>query len=215
MEMEIEKKFVLDVYDNIATHFADTRFCVWTFVKDFLQQQSKLSKGIEIGCGNGKNLCVNKDLQLIGIDNCKPFVDICSSKNLKVYHQNCCNIDFKDNTFDYALSIAVFHHLSSDIRRYNAMKEMIRILKPGGSGVVSVWGVNQINRNNNMKMRTFIPGDNYVPWTRKKDKKIFKRYYYIFNKNMFENFLEQFTHQIKIEKIFNERGNWIVEFIKK
>lgn len=214
MDMEIEKEFVLDVYDNIATHFADTRFCVWTFVKDFLQQQDVLSKGIEIGCGNGKNLCIDRNLHLIGIDNCKSFVDICSNKNLNVYHQNCCNMEFNDNTFDYALSIAVFHHLASDMRRYKAMKEMIRILKPGGKGLVSVWGVNQDNRNNNMKMRHFIPGDNYVPWTRKKDKKIFKRYYYIFNKDIFLLFIEQFIHQIHIDKIFNERSNWIVEFIK-
>ena len=95
------------------------------------------------------------------------------------------------------------------------MKEMIRILKPGGKGIVSVWSLCQTKRKNNMKMRNFVPGDNYVSWTRKKDKKIFKRYYYIFNEEMFRKYIDQFRESIIINKIFNERGNWVVGFTKK
>jgi tRNA (uracil-5-)-methyltransferase TRM9 len=213
--MDIEQEFVLDVYDNIAEHFSDTRYCIWDFVKNFLDKQVSSQKGIEIGCGNGKHLCTRDDLDIIGIDSCEKFVDICTKKNIRVFQQNCCKLIFTNNLFDYALSIAVFHHLSTDMRRYKALKEMIRILKPGGKGIVSVWACNQDDRNNNMKKRLFVPGDNYVPWMRKKDKKIFKRYYYIFTENMFRTFIDQFTEKIIVHTIYNERCNWIVEFTKK
>ena len=212
--MDIEQKYVLDVYDNIAEHFSDTRFCIWDFVRDFLDNKKPSEKGLEIGCGNGKNLCLNKQLDIVGIDTCQAFVDICLLKNLKVSNQNCCFLQFKDLTFDYVLSIAVFHHLASRIRRYKALKEMIRVLKFGGKGIFSVWGVDQINRKNNMKMRTFVPGDNYVAWTRKSDSKIFKRYYHIFNKDMIMKFVGNFRGKIIINKIFNVRGNWAVQFTK-
>ena len=43
-------------------------------------------------------------------------------------------------TFDYSMSIAVFHHLSdSDFKI--AISEMIRTLKPGGHGIITVWSV--------------------------------------------------------------------------
>ena len=213
--MNIEQEFVLDVYENIAEHFSDTRFCKWNFVTKFLDTLNPTDKGIENGCGNGKNLCIRDDLNIIGIDTCQSFINICIKKKLNVFQQNCCYLTFKDNSFDYALSIAVFHHLASDIRRYKAMKEMIRILKPGGKGLVSVWSLEQTNRDNNMKKRLFIPGSNYVPWMRKKDKKIFKRYYYIFNETMFRTYIKQFTELIVINKLFNKRGNWVVEFTKK
>ena len=122
--MNIEQKHVLDVYEDIAAHFSDTRYSKWNFVTNFLDAQSPKDKGIEIGCGNGKNLRIRDDLQLIGIDTCQAFIEICIQKNLTVFQQNCCNLQFKNNSFDYAFAIAVFHHLASDIRRYKAMKEM-------------------------------------------------------------------------------------------
>ena len=213
--MEIEKEYVQNVYEDIAVHFSDTRYSRWNFVTNFLNKQISIDRGIEIGCGNGKNLCIRDDLHLIGVDTCQAFIEICIQKNLTVFQQNCCNLQFKNNSFDYALSIAVFHHLASDIRRYKAMKEMIRIIKSGGKGIISVWSLEQTNRDNNMKKRLFIPGDNYVSWMRKKDKKIFKRYYYIFNEDMFRTYMGQFSEWIIVNKLFNKRGNWVVEFTKK
>ena len=212
---EIEQEYVLNVYNDIAEHFSDTRYCKWNFVTNFLDAQKPTDKGIEIGCGNGKNLCIRNDLNIIGIDTCQSFINICMGKKLRVFQQNACNLTFTDNSFDYAMSVAVFHHLSTDIRRYKALKEMIRILKPGGKGMISVWSLEQTNRNNNMKKRLFVPGDNYVPWMRKKDKKIFKRYYYIFNETMFKKYIEQFNECISIDNICNVRGNWVIEFTKK
>lgn len=213
--MDIEQTYVMDVYEHIAEHFSDTRYCTWNFVTNFLDTQNPTDKGIEIGCGNGKNLCIRNDLNVIGIDTCQAFINICVKKKLNVFQQNCCRLQFKDSSFEYAFAIAVFHHLSSESRRIRAIMEMIRILKPGGKGLISVWSLEQAKRDNNMKMRHFTPGDNYVPWMRKKDKKIFKRYYYIFNEVMFKEYIEQFTEWIVIDKLFNVRGNWVVEFTKK
>ena len=62
--MSIEQQYVHDVYDNIAEHFSDTRYCIWDFVKNFLENKSSDMKGIDIGCGNGKNMLCRKDLNI-------------------------------------------------------------------------------------------------------------------------------------------------------
>ena len=43
----MEEKHVKFVYDQIADHFSDTRFCVWNMVKDFLVGKENL-KGLDI-----------------------------------------------------------------------------------------------------------------------------------------------------------------------
>ena len=53
------------------------------------------------------------------------------------------NLSVRDASFDYAICIAVLHHLSTQERRVSALKEMQRILRPGGRALVTVWAKEQ------------------------------------------------------------------------
>lgn len=210
--LDIENLFVKKVYSEIALHFSDTRYCVWDMVSEFLNDKNSNQKGIEIGSGNGKNLNFNKKLDIIGTDNCKELIKICKDKHLNVIFSDCCELPFQDKEFDYALSIAVFHHLSTEERRIKAINEMIRILKTNGQGIISVWSYE--NQDNEKIKRNFKEGDNFIKWNRRLDNKQFKRYYYIYSYSMLINLLKNFNQSISIEKIYNERGNWVVKFKK-
>ena len=208
----IEDEHVNEVYRNISEHFADTRFCIWNFVKNFLDTKDENMRGIDIGCGNGKNICYNKKLKIDGFDNCNNFVEICRDKGLNVKLGNCLCLPSESNIYDYAMAVAVFHHMASDEHRITAINEMIRILKSGAKGIFSVWSVE--NQEGEKISRNFVPGDNYVKWRNRRDGQIFQRYYYVYTKEMIISMMNNFIEQIKEIKIFNERGNWIVEFIK-
>lgn len=209
---ETEQKHVREVYDNIASHFSATRTRVWNFVKVFLDSKTECMKGIDIGCGNGKNMLYNPQLNILGIDACQGFVDICKMQDLCATYGDIIDIPCQSNVYDYAYSIAVFHHLSTDDNRIKSMNEIIRILKPGGHGIISVWSVE--NQQNEKKVRNFVPGDNYVKWTRKLDNKVFERYYHVYNYEMIDKFIRSFENKIESIKIYNEQGNWVVEFSK-
>ncbi len=208
----IEEKHVYEVYSNISAHFSDTRFCVWDFVKKFLDTKTLDMKGIDIGCGNGKNMCYNNNLKIDGYDNCHNFVKICNDKGLNAKLGNCLCLPCQPNTYDFAMAIAVYHHMASDEHRKTAIREMIRTLKPGGKGLFSVWSVE--NQAGEKIVRNFVAGDNYVQWMRKKDSKIFKRYYYVYTNEMIVFLMAKFRDRIKNINITNERGNWVVEFEK-
>ena len=207
---DIEKEHVHDVYENIAEHFDDTRFCIWNMVKNFLSNKSATQKGIEIGCGNGKNILYRPELDIIGIDNCHNFINICKKKHIRAIHADCCYLPFETDTFDYGLSIAVFHHLDNPSRILLAVSEMIRVLKPGSECIFSVWS----EENQVSKWKHLSHGDNYITWERKHDKKIFKRYYRVYNLGMVNELLNNFTHEISIKNIYNEFGNWVILFTK-
>lgn len=93
MADEYEQNHVHEVYQQIAGHFSATRFKVsetrmrmrtptppistpqlirsgqaWPIVERFLQAQTPGSVGLDVGCGNGKNLTVNKDVFIVGSD---------------------------------------------------------------------------------------------------------------------------------------------------
>jgi len=207
---EIEKKNVIQVYDQIANDFSETRFCVWNMVKRFLKNKNLTQIGLEIGCGNGKNMiyALKNNKFVIGIDNCNKLLDICKNKELKVFKADCCYLQFLSNSMDYIFSIAVFHHLATKERRELAFIEAVRVLKPGKEGLISLWSVE------NQKKRNFKAGDNYVKWERRIDKKKFERYYYIYNRKMVYEYIKCVEGLIQVLDIYNEMGNWVMWFKK-
>jgi ubiquinone/menaquinone biosynthesis C-methylase UbiE len=208
----IESQFVQQIYTQIAEEFDDSRYCVWSFVKQFLSNKGDLY-GIDIGCGNGKNMIHHN---MVGIDSCKKFVDICKTKGKNVLYGCCCELPFDDNVFDYSICISVLHHLSTHERRLGAVREMIRVVKPGGVMLLNMWSVE------NQEKRNFIQGDNFVSWSRRPQKyneneESFLRYYYIhdiFSINEFCDNIQQ-LFDVVVTVIYNEKGNWVVHLTKK
>lgn len=205
MSTNVEKTHVLDVYDKISTEFSNSRYAVWNFVSNFFEGKESLL-GLDIGCGNGKNMIYEN---MIGMDTNTNFVNICSLNGKQVIKGDLIKLPFKDESFDYTICISALHHLSTYTRRFMAMIEMIRVLKVGGNGIMNVWSVE------NQDKRTFVDGDNLVPWVSRNKIDIFHRYYHVMNQISFDTFIRQFNDYIHITKVYNEKGNWIVEFEKK
>lgn len=67
-ETKLESDFVHKVYDNIAVHFSSTRYKAWPIVDRFIKETQKYSLGIDIGCGNGKNMLIRNDIWINGFD---------------------------------------------------------------------------------------------------------------------------------------------------
>src|ERR1700728_2385874 len=73
---DYEEEHVHEVYQQIASHFSSTRYKPWPIVHDFLLSQSPCSVGLDIGCGNGKYLTVNRDIFIIGSDRSSKLASI-------------------------------------------------------------------------------------------------------------------------------------------
>ena len=178
---DIEKIAVVNVYNNIAKHFDNTRHYQWAWITDFIYELPKNSLIYDIGCGNGRNM-LYYGYKFKGIDNCIEFIKICRDKNLDVELSDMTKLPYEDESASHAISIASFHHLSSIERRIECLNEINRILKPGGRLLLSVWSKEQPKKTK----RNFADyGSNYVPWKAPiyKNENRMKtqiRYYYIF-----------------------------------
>jgi tRNA (uracil-5-)-methyltransferase TRM9 len=194
------------IYNSISEDFDSSRYSVWNAVKKFLDTLQPNSKLADIGCGNGKNMLYRKDLCCQGIDFSEHLVSICKSKNLNAIIGNILHIPFEVNYFDNTICIAVIHHLETQYERIEAIRELLRITKPGGKILMSVWAKDQ---EANSK-RNFQSNNVYVPF-HTKDGSVYQRFYHVYNKGELEYDLS-FISDIKfmIENIFYEMGNWYI-----
>lgn len=118
-----------------------------------------------------------------------------------------------------------------------ALKEIIRLLKPGGQALVTVWAKEQELENkkstyiaktakpcpvhdestptNELIIHTprteFQRPDCLVPWTKPTEKLL--RYYHVFVKNELEHILSH-VPQAKVLSSYNDDGNWCIIFMK-
>ncbi|CAH8303701.1 unnamed protein product [Eruca vesicaria subsp. sativa] len=144
---EIEKKYVHKVYDAIAPHFSSTRFAKWPKVAAFLDSLPSGSVVLDAGCGNGKYLGLNPSCFFIGCDISNPLIKICSDKGQEVLVADAVNLPYREGFGDAAISIAVLHHLSTENRRKSAIEELVRVVKPGGFVLITVWAAEQEDKS--------------------------------------------------------------------
>ncbi|KAL6076082.1 hypothetical protein STEG23_029786 [Scotinomys teguina] len=156
---QLEKQHVHSVYESTAPYFSDLQSKAWPRVRQFLQDQKPGSLIADIGCGTGKYLKVNSRVHTLGCDYCGPLVEIARNRGCEVMVCDNLHLPFRDQGFDAIISIGVIHHFSTRQRRIRAIKEMARVLAPGGQLMIYVWAMEQKNRH-------FEKQDVLVPWNR-------------------------------------------------
>ncbi|KAF2262904.1 uracil-5--methyltransferase TRM9 [Lojkania enalia] len=147
-----EAEHVHSVYEEIASHFSSTRYKPWPIVERFLKELPDGAVGADVGCGNGKYLTVNPRVFIVASDRSTNLVKIARqhqphvavvADNLSLPHPLYC--------FDFAISIAVIHHLSTSARRVEAVRAVLDLLRrPSGDvgdsesrALIYVWALEQ------------------------------------------------------------------------
>lgn len=157
---EFEKKHVHSVYDNIADHFSGTRYQAWPQVDEFVQGLPEGTMMADIGCGNGKYLSVNPKITTIGCDISFNLLKLAHDRGCEVAVGDSLAVPLRSNAFDNTISIAVLHHIASRTRRIKAINEMLRVTRPGGKVLITVWAKEQDGSGG----RVFNQGDVWVPF---------------------------------------------------
>jgi tRNA (uracil-5-)-methyltransferase TRM9 len=211
-----EENNVLEIYNLIANKFDNTRQYHWKCVKEYINSINSFSLDntidfIDIGCGNGKyfSLC-NNFRNVYAVDNSIELLSIVKHRypNVKTLEADATDIPVDDKTFDYAISIAVIHHLSTEERRINLIDEIYRILKPNGTCMVTAWA-STINKSKFEKLDNH--NDYLIPWDHK-----YMRFYHLFDENEFDILISKskYSQNIEIIKKIFECDNWAI-IIKK
>ncbi|RDW71383.1 putative tRNA (uracil-5-)-methyltransferase TRM9 [Coleophoma cylindrospora] len=210
-----EEQHVHEVYEQIASHFSSTRYKAWPIVKQFMQSLTPGSVGLDVGCGNGKYLAVNHDVFIVASDRSSNLVKIASqhqphaaivADTLALPHQAA--------SFDFAISIAVIHHLSTPERRTEAVAAILECLKDEGKALIYVWALEQ--KDSRRGWDEGSEQDLMVPWVMKIGKKnspsgeatekTFHRYYHLYRSGELESNIAAAGGEV-VESGY-EKDNW-------
>ncbi|ROT40282.1 S-adenosyl-L-methionine-dependent methyltransferase [Sodiomyces alkalinus F11] len=178
-----ESTHVHSVYEAIAPHFSSTRHKPWPLVADFLASLPPGSVGLDVGCGNGKYLAVNPSLWLMGSDRSANLVSLARENDGRGRRRQRLNevtvadslaLPYRASSADFAISIAVLHHLSTRSRRRAAVRAILDCLRPGsgedgrngeGKAMLYVWALEQGSSRRGWDEDA--SQDQLVPWVTK------------------------------------------------
>lgn len=177
-----------EVFGQIAESWYRVRH--WPLLPEELKeltQRWKQGRLLNIGCAHGPDfLPFRQDFKLYGLDSAYQMLEQAIKYSHKFnFHASLATADarylpFKDNSFDWVIAIASYHHIKGDKERNNAFSELKRVLKPGGEAFLTVW--------NRRQPRFWLKSqEQLVPW-RKKDQ-ILYRYYHLYSYRELRNIL--------------------------
>jgi len=209
MSIVLETEKVHNIYTIISKHFSTTRKVIWPKIEDFINSFNSNSYILDIGCGNGRNMGTREDCKYVGIDFCEELLKQAKEQiNCSYIKANCINLPFESNTFDYAICIAVIHHLSTKERRLKAIEEINRVLKKNGTALLYVWAFEQPRFVLEKKQ------DVDVKWVLQKkysdnntQDEVYYRYYHLFKQNELEDLIYNIDN-VEIIESGNEYNNW-------
>ena len=184
-----------EVFDQIAESWYRVRH--WPLLRGELEDLAQKWRGgklLNVGCAHGPDfLPFTKGFELWGIDSSPAMlgqgVRYLSKFNFYVslIVADALSLPFPDNTFDWAIAVATYHHIKGKRGRGKAFGELRRVLKPGGEAFLTVW--------NHGQPRFWLKSkEQEVPW--KLRGKTVYRYYYLFSYRELKRLLTQAGFEI-------------------
>lgn len=168
-----------EVFDRIAPGWYNFRH--WSIFGSELESLAKRWRSgslLNIGCAHGPDfLPFRQDFDLCGLDFSSEMLSQAEKYagkfefSVNLVQGNACNLPFQAGTFDFAISVATYHHIEGTEKQLAALDELMRVLKPGGEAFITVW--------NRWQWRFMFSGkETMVPWRTGND--ILYRYYRLF-----------------------------------
>lgn len=179
-----------DSFNQIAPSWYKLRH--WSrFRNELGRLAAKWQKGrlLNIGCAHGPDFIpFTRSFELYGLDFSKEMIKLAREYAAKKKFQadlvvaDAAYQPFAAKSFDWAISVATYHHLRYPQERRAAFHELFRVLNPGGEAFVTVW--------NRWQPRFWFKGKEVViPW--KSQGTAWPRYHYLFSYRGLESAAKQ------------------------
>lgn len=132
-----------ETYDSIASDFNATRGYLWPGFDTFLAYVPKNSQVLDVGCGNGRllKLFAQHPVEYTGVDSSEQLIELAKINQPagRFVVGDVLQLPFPDAQFDVIFMIAVLHHIPSRVLRERVLREIWRVLKPGGTFIMTNW----------------------------------------------------------------------------
>lgn len=202
---------VARMYDGIAVEYDRSRNRPWPEVVEFARSLPPRTLVADLGCGGGRHAQVfaAEDRRVVGVDASSRLLEIARRKIPKAtfVRGDLCGLPLRESTFPAAAAVATIHHLPSERERLAAMREINRILRPGGTALVTVWSLLQESEEKTRGARPAgsDPRDVWVPWRAGGGE--VQRFYHLFDEGELPALIS--TAGLRVTKYFRSADNYV------
>ncbi len=179
-----------EAWSCIAPHWYGVRHHT-IFARELSELARRWRSGrlLNVGCGHGADFLPFKEgFTLVGVDLASGMLEMARryaarhGLTVELRQADARALPFPDGCFDDALAVAVYHHLPGHAAQLTALRELARVLQPGGEAFVTVW--------NRCQPRFWgKPREIAVPFRTPEGK--VGRYYYLFSYREIEKLVRQ------------------------
>jgi tRNA (uracil-5-)-methyltransferase TRM9 len=193
MKRDISPK--IEVFDQMAPGWYNFRhYSIFRPELETLAQKWQKGRLLNIGCGHGADfLPLKEKFELYGMDFSSEMIKMARRYSHKfefpvnLMVADARRLPFAAKTFDWAISVATYHHIKGKDEQLASLHELRRVLKPGAEAFITVW--------NRCQSGFWFKGKEVaVPW--KVKGQIIDRYYYMFTYWEFEKLLKKAGFQV-------------------
>lgn len=186
---------IRDTFDRIAPGWYNYRHRTrFRSELEALARRWQTGKLLNIGCAHGPDFMPFKDsFELHGSDISGKMLEMAQKYATKYNFSvnltlaDAARFPYANNSFDHAIAVAVYHHIEGQSERRHALRELYRVLKPGGEAFITVW--------NHRQPGFWLRGkDTRVSWRTGED--ILYRYYHLFSYGEIEKLVRKAGFEI-------------------
>jgi tRNA (uracil-5-)-methyltransferase TRM9 len=168
-------------FDEIAPSWYNYRHhTIFRAELEALARRWRRGRLINVGCGHGADFIPFKDsFELHGIDFSPGMLRQAERYAAKygftasLVEADARQLPFDDASFDWAIAVAIYHHLETEDDRLRGLSELCRVLQPGGEAFITVW--------NRWQPRFWLRRrDIMVPW--RQHQRTLYRFYHLFSR---------------------------------
>ncbi len=148
MRREVARQIIAgtrDTYDSVASEFSRTRQRFWGELAYLKEHAVPGARVLDLGCGNGRfyDLLEDRSVGYVGLDISEGLLREARKRHPEAtfVRGDATELPFQDASFDAVFSFAVLHHIPSEELRARFISEMRRVLRPGGTLIVSAWSL--------------------------------------------------------------------------
>ncbi len=169
-----------EIFNQIASGWYNFRHrSIFCNELEALAKRWRQGRLLNVGCAHGPDFIPFKNsFELYGVDFSPKMIELARKYtdkykfSVNLVEADARNLPYADDSFDCAIAVATYHHIEDNEERLQALRDLRRVLKPGGEAFITVW--------NRWQPRFWLKTKNVlVPW-RSKDKTLY-RYYYLFS----------------------------------
>ncbi len=158
---------------------------------------------LNIGCGHGADfLPFREGFELWGADFSRRLLELGlpyqqdHGFHAALVQAEAGHLPFPENSFPWAIAVAVYHHIPGEEARGRAWAELYRVLRPGGEAFITVW--------NRGQPRFWLRGrEALVPW--RLPGRAVSRYHYLYTYRELKGALR--GAGFEVVALFPERGH--------